>query len=80
MRGPLVFLQLSEQINGGWDSRLFLYKQIESDDFGNADSNNWWMLNYTHIQSMYGDELNVTPRMGYSTTRGAAYAIDDHGS
>ena len=53
-------------MNGEWDAYMYDYAQLENGDFGNANSNNWWCLNYTHIQEMYGDELNVSPRMGYS--------------
>ena len=48
-RGPLVFLKLSEQMNGEWDAYMYMFSQLENGSFSNADSNNWWCLNYTHI-------------------------------
>ena len=63
-KGPLVFLSLGEQLNGSYDAVLGSeYRGTDMADWSHSESNNNWNLNYTQIQELYGDDLNLSPRM-----------------
>ena len=64
-KGPLVFLKLAQQLNGGWDGYFWPYLQKDLGDFEHCESNSWYYMNYTRIQELYGDEFNLSPRLGF---------------
>ena len=71
-KGPLVFLSLGQQLNGSYDAILspVFYG---SQDWGGTDSNNFDLFNYTHINELYDEDLNLSPRhaftcVGYNST------------
>ena len=58
-KGPLIFLQMAESMEGSFDG--FIYHS-DMGGYHNVDTNTEHQYNFTRIEELYGDEYNLAPR------------------
>ena len=63
-KGPLIFLQMAESMEGSFDG--FIYHS-DNGGYHNIQTNTEHPYNFTRIEELYGDKYNLSPRHQYQS-------------